>query len=107
MYSFKSILCVALLLTATNIAAAKESRDEKQHRLDSACEVVRQRKLAPLRAQFVDECVANKEMPNRKECERFYSDYGNRTGRRAPLFYDLPECVTAFDYLQSAQPSGG
>ena len=99
-------LCFCLITLCLSSASAKETRDDKQHRLDSACEVARHKKLAPLRKQFVDECVANKEMPNRKECERFYSDYGNRTGRRAPLFYDLPSCVTAFDYLQSQRDSG-
>ena len=97
------LIIFTLLLLAINPALAKESREEKQARLDGACEVARQKKLAPMRKQFVEECVANKEMPNRKECERFYSDYGNRMGGRAPLFYDLPECETAFQYQQSSR----
>ncbi len=36
-----------------------------------------------------------------EDCQRFYSDYGARTGDRAPLYYDLPECVAAFEYRQS------
>ena len=83
--------------------SARESRDEKQARLDGACEVARQKKLIPMREGFVKECVANKELPNKKECERFYADYGNRMGGRAPLFYDLPECVTAFEYQQGVR----
>jgi hypothetical protein len=97
------LIISALLLMALNPAQARESREEKQARLDGACEVARQKKLAPMRKKFVEECVANKEMPNRKECERFYSDYGNRMGGRAPLFYDLPECETAFQYRQSSR----
>jgi hypothetical protein len=103
MKKVSSLLIFTLLLLAANSAQAKESREEKQARLDGACEVARQKKLAPMRKQFVEECVANKEMPNRKECERFYSDYGNRMGGRAPLFYDLPECETAFQYRQSSR----
>ena len=34
-------------------------------------------------------------------CEAFYSDFGAQSGNRAPLFYDLPECVEAFDFQNS------
>ncbi len=101
----KYVISIILMLVLIGPAQAKESRENKQVRLDGACEVARQTKLAPMRKGFVDECVANKELPNRKECERFYSDYGNRMGGRAPLFYDLPECVTAFDFQQSQRSS--
>jgi len=40
---------------------------------------------------------------SRGECERFYADYGGRMGGRAPLFYDLPECIAAFEFLQGNQ----
>lgn len=98
-----SLLVVLAFLMACSPVQAKESREQKQARLDGACEVARQKKLAPMRKKFVEECVANKELPSRKECERFYSDYGNRMGGRAPLFYDLPECETAFQYRQSSR----
>jgi hypothetical protein len=97
----KHLVLLVLFLLLVSPALAKESREDKQARLDGACEVARQTKLAPMRKGFVEECVANKELPNRKECERFYSDYGARMGGRAPLFYDLPQCVTAFEFLQS------
>ena len=101
----KYVISIFLMLILIGPALAKESREDKQARLDGACEVARQTKLTPMRKGFVDECVANKELPNRKECERFYADYGNRMGGRAPLFYDLPECVTAFDFQQSQRSS--
>lgn len=93
------ILCVLL----TGPVLAKESREAKQARLDKACEVARMKKLTPLRKEVIEECVNNKELPSRKECERFYATYGERMGGRAPLFYDLPECVEAFEYQQSAR----
>ena len=99
----KYLISMILVFLLAESALAKESREEKQAQLDGACEVARQKKLIPMRKGFVEECVANKELPNRKECERFYADYGNRMGRRAPLFYDLPECVSAFEYRQSAR----
>jgi len=96
---FLSIVFIALLI---NPALAKESREDKQARLDAACEIARQQKIAPMRKQVIEDCVANKELSNRQECERFYADYGERTGRKAALFYDLPECVTAFDFNQGS-----
>ena len=96
----KNLISIVLILLLVGPALAKESREDKQARLDNACEVERQKKLAPMRKKFVEDCVANKELPNYKDCETFYADYGNRMGGRAPLFYDLPECVTAFEFQQ-------
>ena len=100
MKNIQVLLFVVFISLIVNPALAKESRENKQARLDAACEVERQKKIAPMRQQVVQDCVANKEFPSRKECERFYAAYGERTGRKAPLFYDLPECVTAFNFQQ-------
>jgi len=94
------LLAIVLVLLLASPALADTARDAKQAELDAACEAARQTKLAPIREKYVEECVANKEQPSRQECERFYADYGERTGRKAPLFYDLPECVTAFNFQQ-------
>ena len=98
-------LSFMLVMLAHSLSHARSDREAKQAKLDGACEVVRQTKLAPMRKAFVEECVANKELPDRDACVTFYADYGNRMGGRAPLFYDLPECVTAFDYRQSSRSS--
>ena len=103
MKQMQVLLFALMMLLVLSPALAKESREGKQMQLDGACEVARQKKLAPMRKQFVEECVANKELPDRKECERFYSDYGQRMGGRAPLFYDLPECVEAFEFQQGVR----
>ena len=96
----KPLLTIVLIMLASSPALADESRAAKQAQLDAACEAARQERLAPIRQKYVDECVAGKELPSRQECERFYTDYGERTGRKAPLFYDLPECVEAFNFHQ-------
>jgi len=101
----KRVLIMVLVLLAASPALADEARDAKQAKLDAACEAARQEKLAPLRKKYTDECVANKELPSLEECERFYADYGERTGRKAPLFYDLPECVAAFNFQQGNEDS--
>ena len=99
----KNLISIVLILLLAGPALAKESREEKLVRLDNACEVERQKKLTPMRKKFVEDCVANKELPGYTDCETFYADYGNRMGGRAPLFYDLPECVTAFEFQQGAR----
>jgi len=94
---FLFIVMISILISP---ALAKESREDKQARLDAACEVERQKILAPMRKEYIAECVTNKELPSLEECERFYADYGERMGRHTPLYYDLPACVTAFEFLQ-------
>lgn len=106
MKNLQVFLLFLLVTTLTSPALARESREDKQARLDAACEVKRQELLAPLRSKYIAECVSNKELPSKEECERFYADYGERMGGRAPLYYDLPECVKAFDFQQSARSSG-
>jgi hypothetical protein len=100
MKNISFLLSAALISLLIGPALAEESREAKQARLDAVCEAARQAKLAPLRYEYIGECVTNKELPSKQECERFYADYGERMGRRAPLYYDLPECVTAFDFQQ-------
>lgn len=50
------------------------------------------------RDKLVEECVEKEQRFDRASCERFYADYGERTGALEPLFYDLPLCKMAHDY---------
>lgn len=90
-----AVLCLGLF--AASIGADDE-REEEQARLDQACEAAREEKLIPEREALVRECVANNERPDEASCKRFYADYGNQSGNRAPLYMDLPACVEAFEY---------
>jgi hypothetical protein len=99
-----SILVSLVLLNSSPLYAASE-REQKQAELDAACEAAREKILAPLRKQFVNECVQKKEQSDRAACEAYYSDYGSQSGDRAPLYYDIPECEKAFDY-QNSQRQG-
>ena len=89
---------IALTLLLALPAHAANHNEREQAKLDAACEAAREIKLAPLRAGFIEECVEKEQRPDRASCERFYADYGNQSGNRAPLFFDLPECVKAFEY---------
>lgn len=83
---------------------AERNRESTQRRLDAECETARERRLVPERVRLIDDCVREKFLENRKECERYYADYGGQYGRGAPLYYDLPECVRAFEFRESFQP---
>lgn len=92
----------ALFFVPSLVFASAEDAAAEQARLDEACEVAREKKLAPERKQLVEQCVANEERPDRPACERFYADYGNQAGNRAPLYMDLPACVKAFEFRRGA-----
>jgi len=99
---FLLLTTVALLSSATcNAVETERDRKAKHAELDTSCEQARQRKIAPLREKVIRECVEKEQRPDRASCERFYADYGERTGSQDPLFYDLPECVKADDYRRS------
>lgn len=95
-----SVLLFAFVLSAPVPVIAEDDRVATQQTLDAACEAARERKLEPERAMYAQECVQRKMKDTLEECQRFYSDYGARIGDRAPLYYDLPECVAAFNYRQ-------
>jgi hypothetical protein len=92
-YGISTAIMALTMLVAPPIFAKSE-----QAKLDAACEAAREKKLAPLRAGYIEECIEKKQRPDRAACERFYADFGNQSGNRAPLFYDLPDCVKAFEY---------
>jgi hypothetical protein len=96
-----SVLLFAVALLAPIFVVAESDRAATQQSLDAACGAARERKLEPERAMYAQECLQQKMKDTLEECQRFYSDYGARVGDRAPLYYDLPECVAAFDYRQS------
>ena len=89
---------ICALVFAGSLAAGSAQR---QAELDATCEAARERLLAPMRAYYVEQCIHERRRASREirgQCERFYADFGAQTGNRAPLFYDLPECVYAFEY---------
>ena len=95
----------SLCVLGAPLALAAESFEEAQKRLDAECQAAREAKLAPERARYIEECVEKKQRPDRESCERFYADYGNQSGNRAPLYMDLPECVKACEHSRSKRGS--
>ena len=102
---WKAVFVILTLFLAPVMVAA-ESFEEAQERLDKACQDAREAKLAPEREKYIEECIEKKVRPDREACERFYADYGNQSGNRAPLYMDLPECVEAFEHSRSKGKDG-
>ena len=101
MKCMSSLIITAILVLPCIALASRSDRESKQAQLDAACESARERKLAPERAKYIEECVRDNFKDSRAACERFYRDYGNQTADRLALYYDLPECVQAFEFRQS------
>lgn len=96
------LAAAALALLAAPVALAQSDAELKRlDELDRRCEAARAAKLAPIRAELIDKCVRIDKRP-REVCEAEFANYGD-TKRTAHgkavggLFYDLPECVAAFE----------
>ena len=93
---------LTLVLNSGLASETQKEREAKQAELDAICEAARQDKLTAVRAEYVEECVEKKQRPDRESCERFYADYGeSAAGNQVPMFYDLPECMKAYEYRRS------
>ncbi len=81
--------------------AADNDREQTQRKLDAACEQARETRIAPLRQKKIEACVQSGERESREACETEYSHFGQRAGKRPAMFYDIPECVKAFEFQNS------
>lgn len=93
------LVSVAGVLLSTAVVGS-DDRAAEQARLDARCEQARQVALGPRRLEIYEECLNKfgKDVPTcRAEADGFN---GNQVGR-TPLYYDLPECVEAFEFQKA------
>jgi hypothetical protein len=95
---------IAVMLLAGPAFGQTEPEMKRLDELDRVCEAAREQRLAPLRAERIERCVTA-EKRSREQCAAEYTNWGNTQptagGRaRTGLFYDLPECVAAFEARQ-------
>lgn len=107
MTQVRLLLLTAFLATAS-VSAATTAEDQAtlahQAELDQACEAARTVKLVPLRKQLFNECMNSKNTTDTaQDCTRKTADYNGNRYEAAPMFYDLPACVSAFEF-QKANP---
>jgi hypothetical protein len=79
--------------------------------LERQCEDARERLIASLRQNAIDQCIADRTSGRsgsrssrdaREHCERFYADFGQggttqSGGFRQRIFHDIPECQTLYE----------
>ncbi len=85
------------LTAAVAYVTAQDSRQARQAELDRECETARQAALQPKREDIYQECI-NKFKKEEGVCRNEANSYNGNRISGAPLYYDLPECVQAFDY---------
>ena len=95
---FLTLLAVTLGSLAGDLSP--QERAAKQAELDRLCEAARAKQLAPIRAEIYDECV-NRQGKQPEFCRRYADGYNGERAGAAPRFYELPECVAAFDFRNS------
>lgn len=84
------------LLGAAIASPVLALNDADVRKLQQQCEAVREKALAPIRAQKTQTCI-EQQLRSKGHCERYYTTYGNvaPSPSGAPqvgYFYDLPEC---------------
>ncbi|MCX8114006.1 MAG: hypothetical protein N3D71_02920 [Burkholderiaceae bacterium] len=103
----RAALIAAALAALVGVPAAlaqSEAELKRLDELDRKCEAARLAKLVPIRAELIDRCVRIDKRP-REVCESEFAHYGDTKATAhgkaiAGLFYDLPECVAAFEARQ-------
>jgi hypothetical protein len=101
-------LSIAIMFAASALNAYALSTEEeqaieaKQMELDQRCEAARDIKLGPVRSQIFDECMsAAHSTDTETDCRRKAATYNANRKNGSPLYYDLPQCVAAFEHNRS------
>jgi hypothetical protein len=90
-----SIFTLTIVINSfTSVAFAHEN---KQIKLDQACEAARQVLLKPRKKEIYQEC-RQKFKKNDSVCQDEAKAYNGNRINGAPLFYELPACEKAFAF---------
>jgi hypothetical protein len=90
-------MAVAIAVGGTIAFANDKDRAARQAELGAACETACSKRLVADRQKLVAASVGNAQ-GSQGECQADFSNYGERSGSRPPLYYDLPECEAAIDF---------
>jgi hypothetical protein len=93
------LMILTLLVSLPVVSNGRESEDDrrqKQTELDYVCEHARQVALGPRKLEIYKECIKKKK--KEAYCLLQGDNYNGDRRNGSPLFYDLPECETAFKY---------
>lgn len=88
------IITLTALYSSTVLANAIKN---EQNKLDKACESARQIALEPRKKEIYQECRV-KFKKDKSVCQRDANAYNGNRINGAPMFYELPACVKAFEF---------
>lgn len=108
---------ILLLVFLGGLALPVISEASSLQALERQCEAARERQIAPLRQDVINQCMADRASGGRgsrnsrdarEYCQRFYADFGQggRTqagGFRQRMFHDIPECQAFYDAERAAR----
>lgn len=97
--AYCQLLVAIITMTLSVVAAAREVTRDEALALMEQCQQEREKNIAPLREQAIEDCVTNQRR-NRNECESFNRTFGNArprgNGTMVPgMFWGLPVCEDA------------
>ena len=96
---------ICLIVINSSVYATKS----ELQKLEKRCEDAREKKIAPLRQNAIEECIAKdrnmnkaKKKEAKERCERHYIDYGaavryKNVGGKERMFNDLPVCLEFYE----------
>lgn len=93
----KTLGLFTLAFTISSISFMTLSHGDEQLTLDKECEKARQIALAPRKKEIYQECH-EKFKKSEAVCKEEAQAYNGNRINGAPMFYELPECVKAFEY---------
>ncbi len=90
------ILTIVLMILYSSVSTAYSTKTELA-KLDTACENARQKALAPRKEEIYQECLT-KFKKDKSVCQRQADAYNGNRINGAPMFYEFPACVKAFEF---------
>jgi hypothetical protein len=108
----KKLTVIRILLSALVATSPAVLGGASLEEMGQRCQEARERKIAPLREEAIEECMSNpRTSRTRERCERIYIDFGEGAGTvngafRPAMFIDLPECVEYFEAQDGQRNSG-
>ena len=106
-------ISIFVLLLSLGITLPLAAAANNLQQLERQCEEARERLIAPLRQEAIDQCIVDREgnrssRDAREHCERFYQDFGNggttqSGGFRQRMFHEIPECLEYYEAQQNSR----
>ena len=98
---------LTIFLFLGSFALPLMSQEKSLQELERQCEEAREKLIAPLRQEAIEQCIESRQSSRsrqdpREHCENFYRDFGEagrtQTGHfRQRMFHDIPECQAFYE----------